>query len=457
MRNLRHIVCAVLCALSAGTFAVEQQDFTRLSERDLVGTARYVGMCGAMTAIGGDPSAVHDNPAGLGLYRRAEVSLTFDYSHDRTREPHEPNIAALKTNRFQVPQASLVIALGNPYQLTGVIYNNFMISYHRTRTYNRRWQALGNSGNMGSLGYQIAQNGVDLGIAYPADRKNIYNDFYLEEHGYINEFSLDWAINISNRWYVGAGLRTQHFRLSDDAEYYEDFAIPLGDSIHPYLQNNSSVIHSGVGCKLAAGIIYRPTRWWRIGLSLETPSIGAFRTQTHGTIKALTDSLRISDAPDLYDGKRVFHSPLRLSASVALQVYDKAMLALQYDYAHTFNSMDFHALRFGAEVVPVNGLYLNAGYAFMWSMNRSNPNPSANGPTTYPMDPTFDRQDTYFRTLEGGQYASVGIGYRGTHMFVQAAYQYHWQSVNLYAHQLQADYMKADTHRLVVTVGWHQN
>ena len=44
------------------------QDLECFSERDIMGTARYVGMAGAMNAVGGDPSAVLDNPAGLGLY-----------------------------------------------------------------------------------------------------------------------------------------------------------------------------------------------------------------------------------------------------------------------------------------------------------------------------------------------------------------------------------------------------
>ena len=51
-----------------GTVSAQWQ--ARLSEREVSGTARYVGMGGAMTAVGGDPSAVRDNPAGLGVYRR---------------------------------------------------------------------------------------------------------------------------------------------------------------------------------------------------------------------------------------------------------------------------------------------------------------------------------------------------------------------------------------------------
>ena len=80
MKNLRYIVSFVLCTLSLCTWS---QDFTRLSERSIMGTARYVGMSGAMSAIGGDPSAAHDNPAGLGLYRRAEVLFSLGMSHDK--------------------------------------------------------------------------------------------------------------------------------------------------------------------------------------------------------------------------------------------------------------------------------------------------------------------------------------------------------------------------------------
>ena len=60
------------------------QDVQRFAERQIIGTARYVGMGGAMTAVGGDPSAVLDNPAGLGLYRRSELMLSLDETIDKT-------------------------------------------------------------------------------------------------------------------------------------------------------------------------------------------------------------------------------------------------------------------------------------------------------------------------------------------------------------------------------------
>ena len=66
--------------------ALRAQDVQRFSERQIIGTARYVGMGGAMTAIGGDPSAALDNPAGLGLYRQSEITLTIDETIDNTTQ-----------------------------------------------------------------------------------------------------------------------------------------------------------------------------------------------------------------------------------------------------------------------------------------------------------------------------------------------------------------------------------
>ena len=67
-----------------GTVSAQWQ--ARLSEREVSGTARYVGMGGAMTAVGGDPSAVKDNPAGLGVYRRMEVAVSLGGKWDQTMQ-----------------------------------------------------------------------------------------------------------------------------------------------------------------------------------------------------------------------------------------------------------------------------------------------------------------------------------------------------------------------------------
>ena len=49
----------------------------KLSVEDLNGTARYVGMGGALDALGADISTIGSNPAGIGLFRKSSVSGTF--------------------------------------------------------------------------------------------------------------------------------------------------------------------------------------------------------------------------------------------------------------------------------------------------------------------------------------------------------------------------------------------
>ena len=49
-----------------------------LSQTETRGTARFMAMGGAFTALGGDLSTLTQNPAGIGVYRRSEIGATLD-------------------------------------------------------------------------------------------------------------------------------------------------------------------------------------------------------------------------------------------------------------------------------------------------------------------------------------------------------------------------------------------
>ena len=59
-------------------------DLANLSQLDLSGTARYMSMGGAFTALGGDLSTLNNNPAGIGVYRSSEVGLTLSLMNRNT-------------------------------------------------------------------------------------------------------------------------------------------------------------------------------------------------------------------------------------------------------------------------------------------------------------------------------------------------------------------------------------
>ena len=56
--------------------AQETYENARLVGNDLNGTARYVGMGGAMEALGADISTISSNPAGIGLFRHTQFSVS---------------------------------------------------------------------------------------------------------------------------------------------------------------------------------------------------------------------------------------------------------------------------------------------------------------------------------------------------------------------------------------------
>ena len=444
----RSYIAILVFTLIGWTGVCVAQDNARLAERTLNGTARYVGMAGAMTAIGGDPSAAMDNPAGLGLYRRSELMITIDYAYDLVAQQGltaDPK----KTHIFSAPQASWVVCFPttNIYEV-GTQFHNLMLSYRRLHTYDRAFYAQG--GSDASLGALVAATGVNLGMDYCTDRMNRDNLLNIREGGGIDEYAFQWATNISNKWYVGLGINMQSYHMTSEGIYEETFAkfSPIYNK-HYYNRNATSLLFSGLSCTFSAGLIYRPLHWLRMGFSLQTASMGYVTTYTNGTFSAQTDSIGISNAPEgVWDDSDI-RLPWRTSTSVAFQLSKIGMISLQYDYAHIKGVDDMHSWRAGMEFVPVAGMYINAGYAYESTFNSHI--------VPVPMVQSFDRQDTYYMRPLGTQYASVAMGFRGKYMIAQAAYQYRWQRIALGAHEDAQPYnMHADTHRIVITLAWHR-
>ena len=78
MKKIMIIAAGALLAGSAKAQTI--YDAAKFTGKDLNGTARFVGMGGAMSALGGDISTIGTNPAGIGIYRSNDVMTTFSFS-----------------------------------------------------------------------------------------------------------------------------------------------------------------------------------------------------------------------------------------------------------------------------------------------------------------------------------------------------------------------------------------
>ena len=72
----KYCLMAFMIFMSASLTAHETYQDTKLIDNDLNGTARYVGMGGALEALGADISTISTNPAGVGLFRSGQVTVS---------------------------------------------------------------------------------------------------------------------------------------------------------------------------------------------------------------------------------------------------------------------------------------------------------------------------------------------------------------------------------------------
>ena len=146
------------CALLAGASAAAQTvyDATAIAQKDLNGTARFVGMGGAMSALGGDISVIGTNPAGIGIYRSNDVMTTFGYSLSNTEIDNRGTTLSADKARWNFDNIGAVIStkIGN---VTPLRYVNFGFNYHKAKSFYRNRRAAGDLGGHTQLDVIAAQ------------------------------------------------------------------------------------------------------------------------------------------------------------------------------------------------------------------------------------------------------------------------------------------------------------
>ena len=355
-----------------------------------------------------------------------------------------------------------------------MIYNNLMFSVNRLANYNRDIVVDGKdmgmlsticniTNDMGGVAEENLQNtpwnDVEIGwlsiLGYesylidPVDDKQWqpavqFTDGKLSvsETGTADQYTLSWASNISNQWYVGLNLNVPTLSYTKHVSHTETDRINSAEL--------RSMYHvSGLGVNGSLGLIYRPIQALRIGASFHTPTLMTLSVQTEGDVYSTIDGQKYDIlTPESGVMSEQMVSPLRTSVSVAGQIGKVGLIAVQYDYAHSAEMEDVHTLRLGAEAQATRGLFLNAGYVYESSFLKEDP--------IWMLGYNEVRTDMDYRYTRSTQYASAGLGYRSDVVVAQLAYQYRWQTLHQYASECQVLPMEVGTrtHRIVATLAW---
>lgn len=151
-------ILIVACALLLGGAAAAQTvyDAATIAQKDLNGTARFVGMGGAMGALGGDISTISTNPAGIGIYRSNDAMMTFGYSIAGTEITNAGTAYSTDKSRWNFDNIGAVIStkIGN---VTPLRYVNFGFSYHKAKSFYKNRSVAGDLGGFSQLDVIAAQ------------------------------------------------------------------------------------------------------------------------------------------------------------------------------------------------------------------------------------------------------------------------------------------------------------
>ena len=292
-----------------------------LSQRDVAGTARSMGMGGAFTSLGADMASLGYNPAGFGMYQRNEISVSLGLGITRAKNYNAYNYGDNNSVRcainnvgasFKVYESSgALTAINFAFGYNKTADYNYDISYDGPATISSLADAFADIANANGLVLNANNKITDRNGNYDYDMDPYYwstvmgykgglinlgsNGWYPDEiapgaqmsqytnlssRGSAGEFSFAFGFNISNIVYLGASLDVQSISRKQSIYYseYIDYAegAQPDATTYPYqlqqfeLGQSMNVNGSGVGAKF--GVVVRPVKGLRIGFAVHTPT-----------------------------------------------------------------------------------------------------------------------------------------------------------------------------------------
>lgn len=503
--NKKLILAVFSLLVSAGMNAQTIYDATNMAEKDLNGTARFVGMGGAMGALGGDISTIGTNPAGIGIFRSNDAAVSFGFSSVGTESKYGGNTFNAEKNRWQLDNAGFVLSnkIGNQ---TVLRYVNFGFNYHRAKSFNKTTSMEGlinltPDGNVVSQTYQMASQAggmLDYGcnIDDVSANGNVFNNnnvgwlaalgwegylynpilngdnqiagfgAYLpqpyskvksRETGGVDQYDFNLSFNFNDRVYLGMTVGAYDLNYTKSFIYSEDY--DTGE----YYDLDSWTRIDGTGFDVKFGAIIRPveTSPLRIGLAVHTPTFykltlatnvllnsGTYGENQEGETKfyeKTVDSYDFLNNEDMsYDYK--LRTPWKYNLSLGYTVGRNLALGAEYEYQDYSSSRLYYpegdemryenstvkdmlkgvsTFRVGAEYKVIPEFALRAGYNYSSAAYKDG------AYKDLPLNSVMT--DTDYANAKSKSNYTLGIGYRGSMLYADLAYQYSTYKSDYYA------------------------
>lgn len=368
----------------------DESDALRYSQDLPLGTARSISMSGAFGALGGDFSSIRINPAGLGVYRGSEFTITPGYSYIL-------GVSDFKNNSFEDFKPSLKISnLGFVGHFAsddeeGWVGASFAIGYNLIQNYNLSMTIEGINENSSYADYFMQwANGYSPDMLDPYYEGLAYDTRIIDNPGGVyetpvllgekqkhtissegtkGEYLFAFGANYNHQLYFGASFTIDKISYSNTTKHTEEYTNNLANNYNSFTFTKEYDTE-GTGYSFQFGTLFKPVQFIRLGASVRFPTLYSLEDAYYNTMENVTDTATYSAQP--YDPQNdetldegvsqyTLSTPFKFTGSAAFIFEKQGLISIDYDY-YNYSKLQLKPDGSGDDFSTVNKEYIEALY-----------------------------------------------------------------------------------------------
>ena len=304
-------------------YAQDLTDAVRFSRQDMMGTARFTGMAGAFSSLGGDLSAVGLNPAGSSVFLTNHASGTLNLNIRNNDVNFTDGFLNEKETTFDLNQAGIVFVFASNNKDAAVTKLVYGFTYDQVANYNDSYTARGNNTQSIDQFFLDNANGVPLDLLTPLSGEpiadlytflgetegtgtqnallgfqsfifdpvnpddinnteyisnvtasNFLQDYFIQERGYNGKFSFNFSLELNKRFSFGVNLNAHYMEYDRFTSFIENNNDPTSEinniTFDNRLRTRSNAYSFQLGSitkitdELRAALTYSSPTWYNV-------------------------------------------------------------------------------------------------------------------------------------------------------------------------------------------------
>ncbi len=410
----------MVCLPISIVFAQDITDAVRFSRQDLMGTARYTGMAGAFSSLGGDLSALKLNPAGSSVFLTNHASGTLNLNIKNNDVNFTDGFTDESDTTFDLNQAGIVFVFAANNDDATLSKYAYGFTYEQVANFDDSYVARGNNNQSIDQFFLDSADGIPLDLLTPLSGESVSDlytflgetegvvaqnallgfqsfvfdpenpddfnntnyisnvtanqflqDYFIQEDGYNGKFSFNASVELNKRFYFGLNLNAHYMEYDRFTSFFESNSDPTSEINSIRFDNRLRTRANAFSFQL--GSIVKITNQLRAALSYDSPTWYNVSDETTQFIRTGSDEFGSASVdPNVLNifPDYNYRTASKWTAGLSYIFGGSGLLSVDYsiqDYSNakfTSNSLEF--LNSGIEQNLTSAANLNIGGEYVF-------------------------------------------------------------------------------------------